>query len=288
MWALILALVLLFGLVIATLVFQLIHYYRLKQDLNHTKDKIVVDANVPRLTPLMKRLAEVHWKSSEEVPLVGLLIEPRPHPHLWAVLENFHTVFPDVPVVWLYGNLNVPTESQLDQADYILPFHMKLDNLDIPMYNCILTQPDLYRILPGRYVLTFQTDSVLFTACKKRLEDYIDQYDYIGAPWRSNKGFGAIRIGNGGLSLRNRDKCLELTERYPPLSCSQVPESNEDVYFAYMMHQYGRVPTVDVARNIFYEYLKPTELPIGAHKFLPPSPWCDQLTEQERAILIPH
>ena len=46
---------------------------------------------------------------------------------------------------------------------------------------------------------------------KSGIEEFL-KWDYIGAPWEKPKE--GCFVGNGGLSLRTRDKMIEITEKY--------------------------------------------------------------------------
>lgn len=54
---------------------------------------------------------------------------------------------------------------------------------------------------------------------KSGWENYVINYDWLGAPWKEpiqvieNKfGFGPVQVGNGGANFRKRDKCLQVLE----------------------------------------------------------------------------
>ena len=78
-------------------------------------------------------------------------------------------------------------------------------------------------------MLIFQTDSLI---CRDGIDEF-DQYDYIGAPWRTDDlwcvgkpwltGVG----GNGGFSLRSREKTLACID-----AVGYVRGQCEDVYYA--------------------------------------------------------
>lgn len=88
------------------------------------------------------------------------------------------------------------------------------ENLNIPNFKDrqthteILKTTDFWKKSKGKKILIFQNDSML-------LKNGIDQFlkwDYIGAPWKKPKE--GCFVGNGGLSLRTRDKMIEITEKH--------------------------------------------------------------------------
>jgi hypothetical protein len=71
--------------------------------------------------------------------------------------------------------------------------------------------------------LIFQTDSIVISEHKDLINDFLE-YDYVGAPWGLHGQF-ALRVGNGGLSLRRKSKMLEIIKR------KGYQYGNEDLYF---------------------------------------------------------
>lgn len=75
------------------------------------------------------------------------------------------------------------------------------------------------------HILLFQTDTLLFKG-----DDEIDKfliYDYVGAPWLWEN---TPPVGNGGLSLRNLDKMIYITENYKNSRENPVPE---DIFISF-------------------------------------------------------
>lgn len=87
-------------------------------------------------------------------------------------------------------------------------------------YNKLLTSKWFYEVLPYDEILVFQHDSMLL---KKDIMRFVGK-GYVGAPWKFQD-----RGGNGGLSIRNVDDCIEL------LSVKDFDEAihgNEDIFFS--------------------------------------------------------
>lgn len=76
---------------------------------------------------------------------------------------------------------------------------------------------------PAEWLLVFQTDSILCANSRLTLDDFLE-YDWVGAPWRTDSVWG----GNGGLSLRRVSTMIDVLRH-------QVREENtepEDVWLA--------------------------------------------------------
>lgn len=95
-------------------------------------------------------------------------------------------------------------------------------------YNKLLVSPGFWQYLAEKYpsrVLLFQHDSLLL---RDGVESFL-RYDYVGAPWKF-QDYG----GNGGLSLRNPTKMLDVIKKF---SCPAG--MNEDVFFSNHLLQVG-------------------------------------------------
>lgn len=115
-------------------------------------------------------------------------------------------------------------------------------------YNRLLLNPDFYaRYSSFDFMLILQTDAIL-------LRDDLDfwcarPFDYVGAPWPKtfeiflNIGlfegqFGKhihVGVGNGGLSLRRINKCINLLKEFPvEVGVFNYTGSSEDLFFSVM------------------------------------------------------
>lgn len=100
------------------------------------------------------------------------------------------------------------------------------------------TQPSLYHSLaPYKHLLFFQGDSILCANSRRRVEDFL-QYDFVGAPINPLKGHGM----NGGLSLRNREKMLEVLDRHNFTGDPEDGSRHEDQWFIYKLEGLPRGP----------------------------------------------
>jgi len=151
--------------------------------------------------------------------------------------------------------------------------NMKIDN-----YNDLLTRYDFWKQFKEEKILIYQLDTVLF---KKGIEEFLE-YDYIGAPC----GLRADQM-NGGLSLRNRDTCLDILElfgNYRQATIADPPYwifNAEDVFYSKGLDMlakaknYNLPDIVDRIKFSFETYtydsldpsIRPKEpyLPLGMH-----------------------
>lgn len=136
---------------------------------------------------------------------------------------------------------------------------------DAKTYNRLMLMPSFYKCFENyHYLCICQTDALIL-----RNTDYLlglakRGFDYWGAPWfpdhkialyKFQTGLGrllfdrffkkyAIRVGNGGLSLRSVEKTIQLLRRHPLLR--RIWNQNEDYFFAisgkYLDLQYHVAP----------------------------------------------
>jgi hypothetical protein len=116
-------------------------------------------------------------------------------------------------------------------------------------YNRLLASEAFYASFKDvEFLLILQPDVFVF---RDDLPRWLDRpFDYVGAPWpngyelRVQAGkFAAIPdgkviktyVGNGGFSLRRREKCIALIREYPEIANWFVHSgSNEDLFFSIM------------------------------------------------------
>jgi hypothetical protein len=176
----------------------------------------------------------------------AILIEPRSHPALEFILNNFTTnLNNDWGFIIFHGNLNyeyiINIISKIPNFNVrIKLINLNVDNLTIEMYNNLLKNINLYEIIPTENFLIFQTDTLINPKYKDLIYEFIN-YDYVGAPWIINN-----QVGNGGLSLRKKSKMidiiknkkyyLEVNKQLFELNRSTYEPNinlNEDIYFSF-------------------------------------------------------
>jgi hypothetical protein len=160
-------------------------------------------------------------------------------------------------------------------------------------YNNICLDEKFWKSLKIEHVLVYQTDTIIFN----KLDEDFFKYDYIGAPWEHH--WMAIRdtidilikVGNGGLSLRNVDVMLSILKDEDSIilktaadpSLDKIPE---DVFYSYYIKKIGKIAPVEIAEKFSIEpiggnYDKITVDDIskifGAHRIYDSYGWIDLL-----------
>jgi hypothetical protein len=159
---------------------------------------------------------------------------------------------------------------------------------NIAGYNKLLTSPFFYEtFIKYDFSLICQPDAIVL---KPELNDWLEKpYDYIGAPWPNGyslkiqtkkipipEGITCTAfVGNGGLSLRRNQACIDLLNEFDDLAELWGTQGHaEDLFFAFA-HNLSRnfsVPNLmsaaTFAHDIDPEYLyKLTgqQIPFGVH-----------------------
>lgn len=84
-------------------------------------------------------------------------------------------------------------------------------------FNLFKINPYLYRFFNNfKYLLFYELDAFVFH--DSLIKWCNEGYDYIGAPWfegynKANKNSNFLGVGNGGFSLRNTERCLEIANK---------------------------------------------------------------------------
>jgi len=161
---------------------------------------------------------------SNSYKYTAVIVEPREHAALEYVLNNYNEHLSDEWQFILYhGNKNKEYAEKICN-DIFKPGRMTLlnlnvDNLTINDYNQLLYTKSFWESIPTEIILIFQTDSIICSKHKDLINSFL-KYDYVGAPWVNRN------VGNGGLSLRNKSKMIEILNQCPNTNM------NEDVYFS--------------------------------------------------------
>lgn len=132
----------------------------------------------------------------------------------------------------------------------MLPEHWSCCHINDPS---IKTLADYNRLLTSRSfwvqferfdrVLIFQADSKLL---RKGIEEFLE-FDFIGAPLY-HISFPAM---NGGLSLRNPKKMLQIIDKIP---YDMAKHGNEDIFFSnYLLEVGGKLPDYETAKKFSVE-----------------------------------
>ena len=153
----------------------------------------------------------------------AVIVEPRKHPALSFVLQNFATnLSSDWKILVFHGKENKEYVGDIigkmeDSSRFLTPIQLDVTNLSFEQYNAVLMSQAFYRCIPTETLLIFQTDTMILEPAQ--LQEFLS-YDYVGAPWKSG------HVGNGGLSLRKKTKMITV------ITTVNQFNSNEDVYFS--------------------------------------------------------
>ena len=79
---------------------------------------------------------------------------------------------------------------------------IKLDYINMTRltYSLLLLKSSFWELFKGDFLLIYQEDSIIF----KDIPNFYFKYDFVGAPFPNKT------VGNGGLSLRNKHKMIEI------------------------------------------------------------------------------
>jgi hypothetical protein len=144
-----------------------------------------------------------------------------------------------------------------------------------------LTSLEFYQefLAPAEWLLVFQADSIICSASKYSIEDWISQnYTWLGAPW--NLG---VQGGNGGLSLRHVPPIIKLLEQETRVTGSEL----EDRWLCDRLGTMtgANMPGPEIERHFSVEGVW-TERPFGYHlrgsgKTLVPEIWGNKTLRDE-------
>ena len=195
-----------------------------------------------------------------------VIIEPRKHPHLQVVLKNMIHHFPDWKLHIFHGTINKTfLLNILGSTHQTTLTNIGVANLTKHQYSRLLTTPSFWKSIKGNKILIFQTDVLVR---HNNIQSYL-QYDYIGGPWcmphthypiKINKIFNKPVGGNGGFSLRTKEKCIHICETYP------YNGEPEDLYFSkYMQEAQNHLPLPSIAKDFCIDQVI-SENPLALHQ----------------------
>jgi len=166
----------------------------------------------------------------------AIIVEPRKHNALEFVLNNICDCLTDEwRIILFHGKNNDEYAMEIvDRLNNIYKNRISLvnlyvDNLSQQTYSQLLANKNtIYDHIETDVFLVFQTDSIILRENAHMINNYLN-YDYVGSPWlrcnyepTKNCDF----IGNGGFSLRNKKKMIEIMEKIP------YNNEYEDLYFS--------------------------------------------------------
>jgi hypothetical protein len=203
-----------------------------------------------------------------------IIIEPRKHPLLKKVIENFDKHMDSSWDLYVFHGLSFEDYAKectsnilsrkviLKQLDY--------DNMSATDYNTLFKKKHFWNKIDAEDILVFQTDSVLCGGSSKTINEYI-KYDYIGCSY-DNKVIGEKMFrhwspqyhfyGIGGLSFRKKSFMIQCIYDNP-----DVPNDfPEDMFFSQCVAKSSKRPSSAKVLNQFCTQFVFKEESWGAHK----------------------
>jgi len=166
----------------------------------------------------------------------AIIIEPRKHKALEFVLNNACECLSDEwRIILFHGKKNdeysieIVKKLNIIYSNRISLVNLHVDNLNQDSYSHLFTNRNtIYDHIDTEIFIVFQTDSLIIKKNAHMIHEYLN-YDYVGSPWLITNYEPTKKcsfIGNGGFSLRNKKKMLEIIEKIP------YKNKFEDLFFS--------------------------------------------------------
>ena len=215
--------------------------------------------------------------------LETVLIEFRILPHLEFLLRNTIIKFPNWSHTVVCGNLNYKFIQKmcLEISSNINIICLDINNLTPSDYSKLLMTSEFWMNFTGEMILLYQEDTMLF---HNMIDEFL-KYDYVGASWPINQDDNSVGVGNGGFSLRNKNKMLECIAKVNPKTDLKLGQSTltymkntnsysipEDVYFTKSLIEHNIGLVAD--RNTANKFSQESQLcinPLGGHNYWLPN-----------------
>jgi hypothetical protein len=177
----------------------------------------------------------------------AVIVEPRIDENIETIMKTVMYYLEDSSKKWglqiFHGTKNIEQILNITKNwNNVSLVNLDKDNLTKREYNDMMMTTDFWNKVKGKKILSFQNDSILL---KGGIDQFL-KYDYIGAPWiKPKEGYF---VGNGGLSLRNKDKMIEICE----LNNDKSNIPLEDIFFVKNLKGDG-VADIETAYNFSME-----------------------------------
>lgn len=173
--------------------------------------------------------------SIQNKSLSGLFIEPRKLKQVILNIINFQECLPNTKLYFYCGKndknfhiqeidkWNNSINNKKIDSNYLFINELEVNNLDFTTYSNLLKNKKIWEDITSDYILTIQTDGCICKNSTYIIEDFF-KYDYIGGYakekwwWKETNGlhnYNDYQCFNGGFSLRNREKCLDVIKSFP-------------------------------------------------------------------------
>uniref|UniRef100_A0A6C0F6V7 DUF5672 domain-containing protein n=1 Tax=viral metagenome TaxID=1070528 RepID=A0A6C0F6V7_9ZZZZ len=189
----------------------------------------------------------------------AVIFEPRVHPNLPFTLRNhmYYLAPYNFSLTIFHSKENERQVKEITGDRPNINFICFCEgNSTRDIYNDTLKTVEFYESIPCNRMLIFQTDSWLRNF---GIDKFFD-YGYIGAPHDNREG----ATMNGGLSLRNKQVCIDIIKKYNNKDAHQW----EDSFFSYgcLLFFPELFPKLDSAKQ-FSSCWQFDERSIGVHQF---------------------
>jgi hypothetical protein len=177
----------------------------------------------------------------------AVIVEPRIDENIETIIKTVMYYLEDSHKKWglqiFHGTKNIEQILSITKNwNNVSLVNLGKDNLTKREYNDMMMTTDFWNKVKGKKILSFQNDSILL---KGGIDQFL-KYDYIGAPWvKPKEGYF---VGNGGLSLRNKDKMIEICK----LNNDKSNIPLEDIFFVKNLKGEG-VADIETAYNFSME-----------------------------------
>ena len=194
-------------------------------------------SNYKKLNMWDRKVSEIDRKYDKSVfssiPIksdyMAVIIEPRRHKNLSGVLKNFASKLNGQWSMTIFHGLNNQqfVREIIGNTSNIHLVNLNLHDLTIDSYTNLIKSYFFWKMLDAKKVLIFQSDTLLRN---NNINNFL-RYDYIGAPWRPTIPAVLehnIWVGNGGLSIRDKQKSLFIIHNFSHL----LQNVAEDIFFS--------------------------------------------------------
>ena len=197
-----------------------------------------------------------------------VIVEPRAHPDLRRVLQNFDLLGPaGYNIIIFHGKSHRQhaMRAAAGLSRQVTLHALSVDNLGPDEYSALLKSASFWKRVLHENILVFQTDTALCGASPHKVQEFEDlgyagaAYDSTGIGRGSHWGADAF-YGVGGLSFRKRSAMLECIAATPDIG------QPEDVFFSNCVDSRVDKPRDAAQLSAFCTQSSFSQPSLGAHK----------------------
>ncbi len=204
----------------------------------------------------------------------AIIVEPRKHRLLAAVLQNVHERLPaDWDMYIFHGPANATLVTAATKG-FKRRVHLKdlgVTNLAAADYNRLMLSEEFWAQVAAEHILVFQADSVLCGKGKANLDRFL-KYPYIGCsfdkthlgtrvPWPGKAFYGV-----GGLSLRKKSFMLDCIRSEAGVAARAKGRAEDVTFSECAAARPDRVTDLGEFGAFCAEYYLNHPAPLGVHK----------------------